>query len=227
MVFQIFLWLLLAIAPTEKGIGFQLTFTDESPSPKPTVALQVEAIPQKTYCQFSSSGYSDISLILDKGEGHVVLLPNRQEQVAYQYDEAGVPFLLTMGIKQLRIDKEFALLQSLLNGKVEQEAGSADQTLEGYACEAIIITTDKGSLTAWVAPTLKGKSAILIQQWQGLPYLQDLAQLWRKLDVYGLPLLVTYTTHDDAIKGRIDLSQLTFSIPLNTFDLSNYTIERG
>lgn len=227
MLYYALLWLLGLGLPTDTGIGFQLSFKDLSANPQPDVSLTVKAIPDQTYCAFSSSGYPSISFLLNRSSHQFTLLPNPPEKEAFQYDASSLPFLLTMGIKQLRIEEEMKLLQALQNGVVQPS--STSKTIAGYTCHQVTISADQGSLLAFVAPQLKGKADLLYQQWKGLPYLEDLALLWSKLDTYGFPLQLSYRTQDGTTMGELEIFEVELTLPVShpSFDLSGYTLSPG
>ncbi len=223
----IILWLSLhLLSPSlTSGIGFELTVEDQSATPKAPVALSVDAIPGKTYCQFTAPGYAPVSLIVEGDKGRVTLLPPQGEQTAYQYSAEGLPFLLNMGIQQLGIDKEWQLLRSFLETSTVDPSGETMQR-QGFTCEKIILRSTEGELIAWMAAELKGQSALMTRQWADLPYLKDIGALWSTLDAYGFPVQMTYKSNDGTLQGALRVSDIRQQIPQERFDLSSYTLQQ-
>lgn len=221
------LWLLIHLPPANDGINLQLSFADQSEAPSPPVFITLKSNTAQSYCSVEANGYSAIQFMLDQPSQRVTLLPQPPDTIAYTYDIANLSFLLTMGIKQLNIAEEMHLLKAFTHAKPTIEPG--DKLLHGYTCKLVTLRTAKGKLSAWVAPKIKGRSTVLVQQWRGLPYLEDVAILWSQLDNIGFPLSITYQSSNPALKGTINVENISLNAPNvdAVFDLSRYSIKAG
>lgn len=221
------LWLLLHLPPANDGINLQLSFTNQLEASVPAVFITLQSNTAQSYCSIEAEGYSAIQFMLDQPSQRVTLLPQPPDTIAYTYDIANLSFLLTMGIKQLNLTEEMRLLKSFTEAKATVEDG--DRVLHSYSCKLVTLQTSEGKLSALVAPAIKGRSDVLLQQWRGLPYLADVANLWSQLDNIGFPLFITYQSANPKLKGVINVVDISLNAPNidAVFDLSRYTIKAG